>query len=225
MNYLYIGILSIAAIVIIGLGIKLAITKANIKKKKEIAAKRKELLAKRDHEIMEDTAKILEKFPPANGPDPIKEPDYDNQYTSENNEELVIAEKDELTELSEKLDEVDTHGNVITEPSEKLGIIVAKAVPAKSGIAIVTKDTLTDKENVDDEQLETIGKAVAALEPKKTRKKTTKKATKKPAKKPVKKTTPKKAVKPVKAKDIGITVVEEPVKPKRKYTKKAKVTK
>ena len=73
MNYLYIGILSIAAI-IIGLGIKLAITKANIKKKKELAAKRKELLAKRDHEIMEDTAKILEKFPPANGPDPIKEP-------------------------------------------------------------------------------------------------------------------------------------------------------
>ena len=37
MNYLYIGILSIAAIIIIGLGIKLAITKANIKKKKEIA--------------------------------------------------------------------------------------------------------------------------------------------------------------------------------------------
>lgn len=223
MNYLYIGILSIAAIVIIGLGIKLAITKTNIKKK-EIAAKRKELLAKRDHEIMEDTAKILENFPPANGPDPIKEPDYNIQYTSENNEELVIAEKDELTELSEKLDVVDTHGNVITEPSEKLSIIVAKAVPAKSGIAIVTKDTLTDKENVDDEQLETVGKAIAALEPKKTRKKTTKKATKKPAKKPAKKATPKKAVKPVKAKDIGITVVEEPVKPKRKYTKKAKVT-
>ena len=83
MNYLYIGILTIAAIVIIGLGIKLAITKADIKKKKELAAKSNELLARRDHEIMEDTAKILEKFPPANGPDPIKEPDYDNQYTSE----------------------------------------------------------------------------------------------------------------------------------------------
>ena len=211
MNYLYIGILSIAAIVIIGLGIKLAITKANIKKKKEIAAKRKELLAKRDHEIMEDTAKILEKFPPANGPDPIKEPDYDNQYTSENNEELVIAEKDELTELSEKLDEVDTHGNVITNPIEKLGITPSKPIPVEGVI--------------DEESLKTIGEAVAALEPKKTRKKTTKKATKKPAKKPVKKTTPKKAVKSVKAKDIGITVVEEPVKPKRKYTKKAKVTK
>ena len=75
MNYLYIGILTIAAIVIISLGIKLAITKADIKKKKELAAKSKELLARRDHEIMEDTAKILEKFPPANGPDPIKEPD------------------------------------------------------------------------------------------------------------------------------------------------------
>lgn len=211
MNYLYIGILSIAAIVIIGLGIKLAITKANIKKKKEIAAKRKELLAKRDHEIMEDTAKILEKFPPANGPDPIKEPDYDNQYTSENNEELVIAEKDELTELSEKLDEVDTHGNVITAATDKLGIIAAKPIPVEGVI--------------DEESLKTIGEAVAALEPKKTRKKTTKQATKKPAKKPAKKTTPKKAVKPVKAKDIGITVVEEPVKPKRKYTKKAKVTK
>lgn len=211
MNYLYIGILSIAAIVIIGLGIKLAITKANIKKKKEIAAKRKELLAKRDHEIMEDTAKILEKFPPANGPDPIKEPDYDNQYTSENNEELVIAEKDELTELSEKLDEVDTHGNVITAATDKLGIIAAKPIPVEGVI--------------DEESLKTIGEAVAALEPKKTKKKTTKKATKKPAKKPAKKATPKKAVKPVKAKDIGITVVEEPVKPKRKYTKKAKVTK
>lgn len=211
MNYLYIGILSIAAIVIIGLGIKLAITKANIKKKKEIAAKRKELLAKRDHEIMEDTAKILEKFPPANGPDPIKEPDYDNQYTSENSEPLVIAEKDELTELSEKLDEVDTHGNVISAASDKLGIIAAKPIPVEGVI--------------DEESLKTIGEAVAALEPKKTRKKATKKATKKPAKKPAKKATPKKAVKPVKAKDIGITVVEEPVKPKRKYTKKEKVTK
>lgn len=211
MNYLYIGILSIAAIIIIGLGIKLAITKANIKKKKEIAAKRKELLAKRDHEIMEDTAKILEKFPPANGPDPIKEPDYDNQYTSENNEELVIAEKDELTELSENLDEVDSHGNVISAASDKLGIIAAKPIPVEGVI--------------DEESLKTIGEAVAALEPKKTRKKTTKKATKKPAKKPAKKATPKKAVKPVKAKDIGVTVVEEPVKPKRKYTKKAKVTK
>ena len=210
MNYLYIGILSIAVIVIIGLGIKLAITKANIKKKKEIAAKRKELLAKRDHEIMEDTAKILEKFPPANGPDPIKEPDYDNQYTSENSEPLVIAEKDELTELSEKLDEVDTHGNVISAATDKLGIIAAKPIPVEGVI--------------DEESLKTIGEAVAALEPKKTRKKTTKKATKKPAKKPAKKATPKKAVKPVKAKDIGVTVVEEPVKPKRKYTKKAKVT-
>ncbi|MBQ2653551.1 MAG: hypothetical protein IJF83_08340 [Methanobrevibacter sp.] len=209
MNYLYIGILSIAAI-IIGLGIKLAITKANIKKKKELAAKRKELLAKRDHEIMEDTAKILEKFPPANGPDPIKEPDYDNQYTSENSEPLVIAEKDELTELSEKLDEVDTHGNVISAATDKLGIIASKPIPVEGVI--------------DEESLKTIGEAVAALEPKKTRKKTTKKATKKPAKKPAKKATPKKAVKPVKAKDIGITVVEEPVKPKRKYTKKAKVT-
>ena len=224
MNYLYIGILSIAAIVIIGLGIKLAITKANIKKKKEIAAKRKELLAKRDHEIMEDTAKILEKFPPANGPDPIKEPDYDNQYTSENNEELVIAEKDELTDLSEKLDEVDTHGNIITDPGEKFGLLTAKAVTDKPMLN-PDETKVNDKENVDDEQLKTIGEAVAALEPKKTRKKTTKKATKKPAKKPAKKTTPKKAVKPVKAKDIGITVVEEPVKPKRKYTKKAKVTK
>ena len=209
MNYLYIGILSIAAIVIIGLGIKLAITKANIKKKKEIAAKRKELLAKRDHEIMEDTAKILEKFPPANGPDPIKEPDYDNQYTSENNEELVIAEKDDITELAENLGECDEHGNVVTDPNKRM--IPTKPIPVEGVI--------------DEESLKTIGEGVAALEPKKTKKKTTKQATKKPAKKPVKKATPKKAVKPVKAKDIGITVVEEPVKPKRKYTKKAKVTK
>lgn len=207
MNYLYIGILTIAAIVIIGLGIKLAITKADIKKKKELAAKTKELLAKRDHEIMEDTAKILEKFPPANGPDPIKEPDYDNQYTSENNEELVIAEKDELTELSEKLDEVDEHGNVITNQINKLGITPAKPIPVEGVI--------------DEEAMKTIGEAVAALEPKKTRKKTAKRATKKP----VKKLARKKAVKLGKAKDTGITVVEEPVKPKRKYTKKAKVTK
>ena len=206
MNYLYIGILTIAAIVIIGLGIKLAITKANIKKKKELAAKSKELLAKRDHEIMEDTAKILEKLPPANGPDPIKEPDYDNQYTSENTEPLVIAEKDELTELSEKLDEVDERGNVITNPINKLGITPAKPIPVEDVI--------------DEEAMKTIGEAVAALEPKKTRKKRTKPATKKS----VKKLSRKKAVKPGKAKDTGITVVEEPVKPKRKYTKKAKVT-
>lgn len=205
MNYLYIVILTIAAIVIIGLGIKLAITKADIKKK-ELAAKSKELLARRDHEIMEDTAKILEKLPPANGPVPIKEPDYDNQYTSENTELLVIAEKDELTELSEKLDEVDERGNVITNPINKLGITPAKPIPVE-GI-------------IDEEAMKTIGEAVAALEPKKTRKKTAKLATKKP----VKKQACKKAVKPGKAKDTGITVVEEPVKPKRKYTKKAKVT-
>ena len=205
MNYLYISILTIAAIVIIGLGIKLAITKADIKKKK-LAAKSKELLARRDHEIMEDTAKILEKLPPANGPDPIKEPDYDNQYTSENTEPLVIAEKDELTELSEKLDEVDERGNVITNPINKLGITPAKPIPVEGVI--------------DEEAMKTIGEAVAALEPKKTRKKTAKRA----AKKSVKKLSRKKAAKPGKAKDTGITVVEEPVKPKRKYTKKAKVT-
>lgn len=205
MNYLYIGILTIAAIVIIGLGIKLAITKADIKKKK-LAAKSKELLARRDHEIMEDTAKILEKLPPANGPDPIKEPDYDNQYTSENTEPLVIAEKDELTELSEKLDEVDERGNVITNPINKLGITPAKSIPVE-GI-------------IDEEAMKTIGEAIATFEPKKTRKKTAKRATKKL----VKKLACKKAVKSGKAKDTGITVVEEPVKPKRKYTKKAKVT-
>ena len=205
MNYLYIGILSIAAIVIIGLGIKLAITKADIKKK-ELAAKSKELLARRDHEIMEDTAKILEKLPPANGPDPIKEPDYDNQYTSENTEPLVIAEKDELTELSEKLDEVDEHGNVITNPIGKLGITPAKPIPVEGVI--------------DEEAMKTIGEAVAALEPKKARKK----AVKRSAKKSVKKLSRKKTVKPGKAKATGIAVVEEPVKPKRKYTKKAKVT-
>ena len=206
MNYLYIGILTIAAIVIIGLGIKLAITKSDIKKKKELAAKSKELLARRDHEIMEDTAKILEKLPPANGPEPIKEPDYDNQYTSENTEPLVIAEKDELTELSEKFDEVDEHGNVITNPISKLGITPAKPIPVEGVI--------------DEEAMKTIGEAVAALEPKKTRKKTAKRA----AKKSVKKMTRKKAVKPGKSKDTDITVAEEQVKPKRKYTKKAKVT-
>lgn len=206
MNYLYIGILTIAAIVIIGLGIKLAITKADIKKKKELAAKSNELLARRDHEIMEDTAKLLEKLPPANGPDPIKEPDYDNQYTSENTEPLVIAEKDELTELSEKLDEVDERGNVITNPINKLGITPAKPIPVE-GI-------------IDEEAMKTIGEAIAMFEPKKTRKKTAKRATKKL----VKKLACKKAVKSGKAKDTGITVVEEPVKPKRKYTKKAKVT-
>lgn len=206
MNYLYIGILTIAAIVIIGLGIKLAITKSDIKKKKELAAKSKELLARRDHEIMEDTAKILEKLPPANGPDPIKEPDYDNQYTSENKEPLVIAEKDELTELSEKLDEVDEHGNVITKTINKLRIAPAKPIPIEGVI--------------DEEAMKTIGEAVAALEHKKTRKKTAKRATKKP----VNKLTRKKATKTGKAKATGITVAEEPVKPKRKYTKKAKVT-
>ena len=44
------------------------------------------------------------------------------------------------------------------------------------------------------------------------------------AKKSVKKLARKKATKTGKAKNTGIAVVEEPVKPKRKYTKKAKVT-
>ena len=200
MNYLYISILSIAVFIIIGLGIKLAVTKYTIKKRQELAAKHKQLLEKRDHDIMEDTAKILEKFPPANGPEPIKEPDYDNQYSTENTEELVIAEKDELTELSENLDEVDTHGNVITAATDKLGIIASKPIPVEGVI--------------DEESLKTIGEAVAALEPKKTKtktKKTTNKTKKKSAKKPSKKTTKKFEVK-----------IEE--KPKRKYTKKAKVT-
>ena len=68
--------------------------------------------------------------------------------------------------------------------------------------------------------MKTIGEAVAALEHKKTRKKTAKRATKKP----VNKLTRKKATKTGKAKATGIAVAEEPVKPKRKYTKKAKVT-
>ena len=72
-----------------------------------------------------------------------------------------------------------------------------------------------DKENVDNEQLETLGKAVAALEPKKTKTKT-KKTTKKTKKKSAKKTSKKATKKP------EVKVVEE--KPKRKYTKKAKVT-
>jgi len=198
MNYLYISILTIAVFIIIGLGIKLAVTKHTIKKRQELATKHKQLLEKRDHDIMEDTAKILEKFPPANGPEPIKEPDYDNQYSTENTEELVIAEKDELTELSEKLDEVDTHGNVITAATDKLGIIATKPIPVEGVI--------------DEESLKTIGEAVAALEPKKTRKKTTKKTKKKSVKKTSKKATKKAEVK----------VVEE--KLKRKYTKKAKVT-
>ena len=198
MNYLYISILTIAVFIIIGLGIKLAVTKHTIKKRQELAKKHKQLLEKRDHDIMEDTAKILEKFPPANGPEPIKEPDYDNQYSTENTEELVIAEKDELTELSEKLDEVDTHGNVITAATDKLGIIATKPIPVEGVI--------------DEESLKTIGEAVAALEPKKTRKKTTKKTKKKSVKKTSKKATKKAEVK----------VVEE--KLKRKYTKKAKVT-
>lgn len=200
MNYLYISILSIAVFIIIGLGIKLAVTKHTIKKRQELAAKHKQLLEKRDHDIMEDTAKILEKFPPANGPEPIKEPDYDNQYSTENTEELVIAEKDELTELSENIDEVDTHGNVITAATDKLGIIASKPIPVEGVI--------------DEESLKTIGEAVAALEPKKTKTKT-KKTTKKTKKKSTKKTS-KKATKKVEVK------VEE--KPKRKYTKKAKVT-
>jgi hypothetical protein len=196
MNYIVIGALGAAAAIIIGLVIKLVITKAKIKKQKKVLEKQKTLLEQRDHEIMEETAEILKKLPPVNGPEPAKEPDYDNQYTTENSEPLVIAEKDELTELSEKLDEVDTHGNVIKEPSDKLGIIASKPIPVE-GI-------------IDEESLKTIGKAVAALEPKKVRKKRT--TTK--AKADVK---PKKSTRKV-VKKIETKPAE--VKPKRKYTKK-----
>lgn len=193
MNYIVIGALGAAAAIIIGLVIRLFITKHKIKKDKLDCQKRKELLAKRDHEIMEDTAKILEKLPPVNGPEPDPEPDYDNGYTPRNIEPVVIAEKDDITELAENLGECDEHGNVVTDPNKRM-------IPTKPVI--------------DKKLLETVGLAVAALEPKKAKKK-------KSAKKTTK-TTTKKTVKKIK-RFADVKVVEEVEKPKRKYTRKKKV--
>ena len=97
----------------------------------------------------------------------------------------------------------DEHGKILTEKNDPLAV--------KGG-----EDNEVD--NVSDDVLTKVAKVVSALEPVKARKvtvrkKTTKKTTKKVGKKPAKKTTKKFAPK-----------VEEVVKPKRKYTKKAKVT-
>lgn len=194
MNYIVIGALGAAAAIIIGLVIKLVITKVKIKKQKKVLEKQKILLEQRDHEIMEETAEILKKLPPVNGPEPVKEPDYDNQYTTENSEPLVIAEKDDITELAENLGECDEHGNVVTDPNKRM--IPTKPIPIE-GI-------------IDEESLKTIGKAVAALEPKKVRKKRTMTKAKTDAK-------PKKSTRKV-VKKIEMKPTE--VKPKRKYTKK-----
>lgn len=200
MNYIVIGALAVAAIIIIWLGIRLTLTRKRIKANK----RPKKTLAELDKEIMEQTSELMKDLPPVNGPEPIvNDADYDNPYSNPNKEPFEISEKDELESVAENLGICDEHGTVLTEKNDPLAI--------KGG-----EDNDTD--NVIDVDLQKVAKVVSALEPVKTRKitvkkKTGKKTTKKTTKKPVKKTTKKFAPK-----------VEEVVKPKRKYTKKAKVT-
>ena len=200
MNYIIFGALVIAGFIIIGLGIRLVMTRRRIKQNK----RPKKTLADLDKEIMETTSELIKDLPPVNGPDPVvTDADYDNPYSNPNKEPFEIAEKDELESAAESLGICDEHGKILTEKNDPLAV--------KGG-----EDNETD--NVSDEILTKVAKVVSALEPVKTRKitvrkKTTKKTTKKVGKKPAKKTTKKFAPK-----------VEEVVKPKRKYTKKAKVT-
>lgn len=200
MNYIVFGALVIAGFIIIGLGIRLVMTRKRIKQNK----RPKKTLVELDKEIMETTSELIKDLPPVNGPEPVvTETDYDNPYSNPNKEPFEIAEKDELESVAESLGICDEHGKILTEKNDQLAV--------KGG-----EDNETD--NVSGEVLTKVAKVVSALEPVKTRKvtvrkKTTKKSTKKVSKKPAKKTTKKFAPK-----------VEEVVKPKRKYTKKAKVT-
>lgn len=200
MNYIVFGALVIAGFIIIGLGIRLVMTRKRIKQNK----RPKKTLVELDKEIMETTSELIKDLPPVNGPEPVvTETDYDNPYSNPNKEPFEIAEKDELESAAESLGICDEHGKILTEKNDPLAV--------KGG-----EDNETD--NVSGEVLTKVAKVVSALEPVKTRKvtvrkKTTKKSTKKVGKKPAKKTTKKIAPK-----------VEEVVKPKRKYTKKAKVT-
>lgn len=200
MNYIIYGALVIAGFIIIGLGIRLVMTRKKIRQNK----RPKKTLAELDKEIMETTSELIKDLPPVNGPEPIiTDADYDNPYSNPNKEPFEIAEKDELESTAESLGLCDEHGKILTEKNDPLAV--------KGG-----EDNEID--NVSDEVLTKVAKVVSALEPVKTRKittrkKTTKKTTKRVVKKPVKKATKKFAPK-----------VEEVVKPKRKYTKKAKVT-
>lgn len=192
MNYIVFGVLVIAGFIIIGLGIRLVMTRKRIKQNK----RPKKTLAEPDKEIMEP----IKDLPPVNGPEPVvTNADYDNPYSNPNKEPFEIAEKDELESTAESLGICNEHGKILTEKNDPLAV--------KGG-----EDNETD--NVSDEVLTKGAKDVSVLEPVKTRKVTVrKKATKKVGKKPAKKTTKKFAPK-----------VEEVVKPKRKYTKKTKVT-
>lgn len=200
MNYIVFGALVIAGFIIIGLGIRLVMTRKRIKQNK----RPKKTLVELDKEIMETTSELIKDLPPVNRPEPVvTETDYDNPYSNPNKEPFEIAEKDEHESAAESLGICDEHGKILTEKNDPLAV--------KGG-----EDNETD--NVSGEVLTKVAKVVSALEPVKTRKvtvrkKTTKKSTKKVGKKPAKKTTKKFAPK-----------VEEVVKPKRKYTKKAKVT-
>lgn len=192
MNYIVFGALVIAGFIIIGLGIRLVMTRKRIKQNK----RPKKTLAEPDKEIMEP----IKDLPLVNGPEPVvTNADYDNPYFNPNKEPFEIAEKDELESTAESLGICNEHGKILTEKNDLLAV--------KGG-----EDNETD--NVSDEVLTKGAKVVSALEPVKTRKVTVrKKTTKKVGKKPAKKTTKKFAPK-----------VEEVVKPKRKYTKKTKVT-
>lgn len=200
MNYIVFGALVIAGFIIIGLGIRLVMTRKRIRQNKPP----KKTPAELDKEITETTSAPIKDLPPVNGPEPVvTDADYDNPYSNPNKEPFEIAEKDELESTAESLGICNEHGKILTEKNEPLAV--------KGG-----EDNETD--HVSAEVLSKFAEVVSALDPVKTRKvtvrkKTTKKTTKKVGKKHAKKTTKKFAPK-----------VEEVVKPKRKYTKKTKVT-
>lgn len=196
MNYIVFVALVITGFIIIGLEIRLVMTRKRIEQNK----RPKKTLADLDKEIMETTSELIKDLPPVNGPEPVvTDTDYDNPYSNPNKEPFEIVEKDEIESAAESLGICDEHGKILTEKNDLLAV---------KG----SEDNETD--NVSGDVLTKVAKVVSALEPVKTRKVTVKKkTTKKVSKKPAKKTTKKFAPK-----------VEEVVKPKRKYTKKAKVT-
>ena len=67
MNYIVFGALVIAGFIIIGLGIRLVMTRKRIKQNK----RPKKTLAELDKEIMETTSELIKDLPPVNGPEPV----------------------------------------------------------------------------------------------------------------------------------------------------------
>ena len=89
MNYIIFGALVIAGFIIIGLGIRLIMTRRRIKQNK----RPKKTLAELDKEIMETSSELIKDLPPVNGPEPaVTDADYDNPSYSPQTAAVLFPE-------------------------------------------------------------------------------------------------------------------------------------